>query len=210
MWLKRSRWLLEGCFIALVGFGVVPTHAAQSMVAEAGDQLRRATNPSGEVVQAKGTIEVAFSPNRGAEDLVLRVIDTAKTDLRVMAYSFTSAKVTAALVRAVKRGVPVYVLADKKHNLGDVGSPKAKSALATLHLAGAHVRVVDAYAIFHDKVILQDGKSVQTGSFNYSQSAATRNSENVIVHWNNPDLVTVYGGHFARNWKESEAFTPGY
>lgn len=216
-----TRRLVGVVLIALAGFtthGVIRAEAmglelAQRAVSEAGEQVRRVretVSPSAAVVQSKGTIEVAFSPNQGAEELVLRVIDSAKTDLRVMAYSFTSAKVTAALVRAVKRGVPVYVLADKKHNLAVAGSPKAKSALSTLHLAGAQVRVVGAYAIFHDKAILMDGVTVQTGSYNYSQAAATSNSENVIVHWNNPELAAVYGKHFLRNWNASEPFKPEY
>jgi phosphatidylserine/phosphatidylglycerophosphate/cardiolipin synthase-like enzyme len=79
-----------------------------------------------------------------------------------------------------------------------------------VHLAGAQVRVVGAYAIFHDKAILMDGVTVQTGSYNYSQAAATSNSENVIVHWNNPELAAVYGKHFLRNWNASEAFKPEY
>ncbi|CAN7641503.1 phospholipase D family protein [Acidovorax sp. LjRoot129] len=185
---------------------------AQRMASDAGEQLRKVrelTSPGGTVVNSRGSIEVAFSPNQGAEELVLRVIDSAQGDLRVMAYSFTSAKVTAALVRAVKRGVHVYVLADKKQNLGEGNTSKSRSALATLQLAGAQVRVVGAYPIFHDKVILTP-RTVQTGSFNYSQAAATRNSENVIVHWDNPELVAVYAGHFASNWKLSEPFEPGY
>jgi phosphatidylserine/phosphatidylglycerophosphate/cardiolipin synthase-like enzyme len=185
---------------------------AQRVLSEAGEQVKRvrdAVIPQAATVQAKGTIEVAFSPNQGAEELVLRVIDSSKTDLRVMAYSFTSAKVTAALVRAAKRGVKVYVLADKKQNLVESGSAKAKSALSTLQLAGAQVRLVGAYAIFHDKVIISGG-TVQTGSFNYSQAAATRNSENVIVHWNNPELAGVYGEHFGRNWSVSEPFNSDY
>lgn len=185
---------------------------ALRFASEASEQIKKvrdAANPSSTVVPATGTVEVAFSPNQGAEELVLRVIDSAHTDLRLMAYSFTSAKVTAALVKAIKRGVNVYVLADKKQNLGEGNTSKSRSALTTLQLAGAQVRVVGAFPIFHDKVILT-GKTLQTGSFNYSQAAATRNSENVIVHWNNPDLVSVYAGHFARSWELSETFSSGY
>ena len=214
----KTKWILVSAWCVSLGIAATCAQAAegwgldslQRVVTEAGAQIRKVRNvstPATITVSHKGTVEVAFSPNQGAEELVLRVIDSAQTDLRVMAYSFTSAKVTSALVRAVKRGVSVYVLADKKQNVGDGSGQKARSALSTLQLAGAQIRLVGVYAIFHDKIILADGKTLQTGSFNYSQSAATRNSENVIVHWGNPELGAVYAEHFARNWKLSEAFT---
>jgi len=51
-------------------------------------------------VPAAGSIEVGFSPKGGAEALVLRVIDSAKTDIKALSYSFTSPRVVAALLRA--------------------------------------------------------------------------------------------------------------
>ena len=166
---------------------------------------------SSRAVANRGGIEVAFSPDYGAEELVIRVVDSAKADLRVMAYSFTSAKMTSALVRAVKRGVKVYLLADEKQNTGEGGgAKKSKAALSTLSLAGANVRLVGAYAIFHDKVQIVDGRTLQTGSFNFSDAAARRNSENVIVHWDNPDLALAYAEHFERNWRLSKPFNPGF
>lgn len=211
--------------LAILLFGVVTTasalevkvpgllsHAGGQLAEVAGEGFRWAKGlaEGHKPVPSSGTIEVAFSPGYGGEELVLRATDSAKTDLRVMAYSFTSARVSAAIVRAVKRGVHVYVLVDAKHNLGSGAGPKARAALSALSLAGAQVRVVDAYAIFHDKVQIVDGRTVQTGSYNYSESAAKRNSENVIVHWDNPALAHVFAEHFARNWKLSKPFSLSY
>jgi len=50
------------------------------------------TNHSFEV-PATGSIEVAFSPSEGSEALVVKVVDSARSELRVLAYSFTSAPV---------------------------------------------------------------------------------------------------------------------
>ena len=50
-----------------------------------------------------------------------------------------------------------------------------------------------------------DGRHVETGSFNFTVSAAKRNSENVLVLWNNPTLANRYittgkaGGNKANN-----------
>lgn len=194
--------------LALAFFDIGSAHAIQGgfvkAIASAADAM------TSHEVPATGSIEVGFSPNGGAESLVLRVIDSARSELKVMAYSFTSAKVTTALLRARKRGVNVYLVADEKNNLGDGASRNARAALSALDEAGAKIRVISAFAIHHDKVILADGAHCQLGSFNYSQAAATRNSENVLVNWNNPALVKVYASHFDRNWLLSKPFIKGY
>src|SRR5262249_19339641 len=91
---------------------------------------------------AAGTIEVAFSPNEGSEHLVIKVIDSAKTQLRVLTYSFTSAPVTAALLRAQKRGVDVKIVVDQKNNVSEDRSGKARAALSALVNAGVDVRTI--------------------------------------------------------------------
>lgn len=150
-------------------------------------------------------VEVAFSPNGGGEDLVVKTIKSAKQDLKVMAYSFTSAAVTGAIIERVKAGVACSLVADKKHNLND-GSGKAKAALNALSLAGCQVRLQGKYAIHHDKVIIADKRNVQTGSFNYSSAAESKNSENVIVLWEAPDVAAKYLKHFDRNFSDADKY----
>ena len=62
----------------------------------------------------------------------------------------------------------------------------------------------------HDKVIIADRQTVQLGSYNYSDAAAHRNSENVLVNWNNPKLAEVYVGHFERNYRQGMPFETRY
>ena len=76
--------------------------------------------------------------------------------------------------------------------------------------AGADVRTIRVYAIHHDKVIVADRQTVELGSFNYSDAAAHRNSENVLMNWSNPKLAAVYLKHFDRNYRQSTAFVPAY
>jgi phosphatidylserine/phosphatidylglycerophosphate/cardiolipin synthase-like enzyme len=56
---------------------------------------------------------------------------------------------------------------------------------------GADVRTISVYPIHHDKVIIADRQTVKLGSFNYSDAAARKNSENVLVNWGNPKLAEV-------------------
>ena len=162
---------------AIAAFAIVYSSAALAFdgtVWRAAGQVLQSI--SSKEVTAAGTLEVAFSPKQGAEALVLKAIDSARSSIKVMAYSFTSSKVTAALLRAQKRGVTVSLVADEQHNLKNGASPKARAAFSALSLAGAQVRVISAFAIHHDKVLIVDDLHVQLGSYNYSESAATRNS----------------------------------
>jgi phosphatidylserine/phosphatidylglycerophosphate/cardiolipin synthase-like enzyme len=161
-------------------------------------------------VPAAGSIEVAFSPDEGSEGLVIKVIDSARSELRVMAYTFTSAPVTRALLRARKRGVDVRLVVDERSNTTEDRSGKARAALSALVDAGVQVRTIGVYAIAHDKVLIADASTVELGSFNYSDAAAHRNSENVLVNWHNPQLARVYLAHFERNYRQSVAYETRY
>lgn len=172
--------------------------------------VESAFQPGSITVPATGEIEVAFSPNEGSEKLVIKAIDSAKTQIRMLTYSFTSAPVVAALVRAKRRNVDIALVADYKNNISEDRSGKAKAALGTVSTAGIRVRTIRVYPIHHDKTIIVDGAHVETGSFNYSDAAAHKNSENVMVFWRNPQLASVYLKHWERNWNQGEDYRPAF
>ncbi len=163
---------------------------------------------AGTEIPASGHVEIAFSPNEGSEDLVIKAIDSSHTEIRVLAYSFTSAPIVQALLRAKKRGSQITLVVDQKSNINEDRSGKAQAGLSALAYAGCEVRTISAYPIHHDKTMIIDQETVETGSFNYSQAAAHRNSENVIVHWNNPKLAHAYLEHFERNYRQSRPYAP--
>jgi phosphatidylserine/phosphatidylglycerophosphate/cardiolipin synthase-like enzyme len=59
-----------------------------------------------------------YSPEGTALQLVLKTINSAQQEIRLMGYSFTSPEVAGALVRAKRRGVDVKVVLDWKANTG--------------------------------------------------------------------------------------------
>lgn len=162
------------------------------------------------IVDSNGRLEIAFSPNEGAQALVLKVIASAQREVHMLAYSFTSGPITQALLSARKRGVNILLVVDKAHNLNQDSRGKARSALSALVSAGVDVRTTTAFAAHHDKVIIVDRRHVQLGSFNYSAAAESRNSENVLVNWDNSALASAYIQHFTRNYAQSEIFRAGY
>ena len=200
------------CIAALVLCGAVLVPAVQARKSKSlvGQALEAYQSTNSTTLAAAGTIEVAFSPNEGSEHLVVKVIDSAKTELDLLSYSFTSAPVVEALVRARHRGVVVRLVADEKDNVSADRSGKARAALGALVNAGADVRTIRVYPIHHDKVIICDRQTVELGSFNYSEAAAHKNSENVLVNWGNPKLAEVYLKHFDRNYAQAVVYSQAY
>ena len=200
---------------AILGYAVAianlafmaPTHAwakkgATERLVEQGYATLSAEKPI--AVQSAGELEVAFSPNGGSADLVIKVIHSAKTSIRVLAYSFTSSPIAKALVDAHKRGVDVQVVVDKSQK-----SEKYTSATFVAN-AGIPTRIDSKHAIAHNKVIIVDGHTVQQGSFNYTKAAEEKNGENVLVNWNNPKLAEAYLKDWKRHWEHSEAVAARY
>lgn len=155
-------------------------------------------------------VEVAFSPDGESEALVLKVINSAKSSIRLAAYSFTLPSVTRALVSAKQRGVDVAVIVDYRNNITDDRSGKARQALNLLVNAGIPTRTISAFAIHHSKFLVSDGLSIQTGSLNYSQAAIKSNSENVLVIWNNPKLAAQYLKHWQNRYELGQDFHSSY
>ena len=172
-----------------LGCGVQSQPSGIAVVAPSAPQ----TTPTG---TGAPRIEVAFSPDAGSEALVVKVIASASQSLRLAGYSFTSPVVVKALMEAKRRGVDVRVLIDDRGNR----SAASQSAQRLITGAGIPLRVISVYAIHHDKYIVVDGKTTETGSFNYSQAAAKSNSENVLVIWNDRNVAAQYLAHWDNRW----------
>jgi phosphatidylserine/phosphatidylglycerophosphate/cardiolipin synthase-like enzyme len=199
-------------FIALLATSLATCVNARSLMTEiAGEVSQRAHAVTARATAPDTAVdEVAFSPNEGALELVVKVIDSSRTSIRMLAYSFTSAPVVAALVRAKGRGVDVAIVIDYRHNVIEDRSGKAAAAIGTIVNAGIPLRTSRTWDIHHDKVVVVDQQTIQTGSFNYSAAAAKSNSENVLVLWNRPALSRSYLAHWKRNWDLADQYRPRY
>ena len=153
-------------------------------------------------VPSTGTIEIAFAPypQRSAERLVKKIIDTAQTSVVIAAYQMTSKPIADSLCSAAARGVAVTAVLDQKSNPHGLGNSKRDYLLN----CGVYVRADVRYPIMHDKFIVVDSTHVETGSFNYSFAAAERNAENAIVMWNNPLMAEQYQNEFERLFSEAK------
>lgn len=156
---------------------------------------------------AAAVLQVGFSPGPGGLRVVLNIINGAEREVLLAAYSFTSPQVVQALIAAHRRGVDVKVVVDKK---GNATNSSSRQALNLLVNNGIPVRLNGKYAIHHDKFLVVDRSHVQTGSFNYSRSAETRNSENVLAVWNVPELAAQYTRHWESRYSEGVLWQSDY
>lgn len=144
-------------------------------------------------------VRVAFSPG-DAEGLVVETIAGAKKEIEVAAYSFTSPKIADALVKAKKRGVEVRAVLDKSQRT------ERYSGATLLANEGIPVRINSKYAIMHNKFLVIDGSTVETGSLNYTTSAANRNAENVVVI-EDKKTAEAFSAEWGRLWAGGEDYT---
>jgi phosphatidylserine/phosphatidylglycerophosphate/cardiolipin synthase-like enzyme len=147
-----------------------------------------------------GGWEVYFSPRGGCADAIIRSIRGAKKSVLVQAYSFTNASIAQALVQAHRRGVRVEIILDKSQE-----SERYSSADFTAR-AGIPTWIDRSHAIAHNKVMVIDGATVITGSFNFSKAAEESNAENLLVIREAPELVAKY----TQNWNRHAAHSARY
>ena len=155
---------------------------------------------------ATPSVSVGFSPEGSALQLVLKTISDAQQSIRLMGYSFTSPEVVKGLIAAKRRGVDVKVVLDDRGNHG-------KSSVAAISLlvnAGIPVRLDSHYKIQHDKVIVTDGRNVETGSFNFTRSADRYNSENALLLRDMPGVASQYLAHWQSRWARGTAAKSRY
>ncbi|WP_374105063.1 phospholipase D family protein [Burkholderia sp. LMG 13014] len=190
-------------------FGPAPARAGFLDTArDSGEALIRGLAPA---AAPKGmAVEVGFSPDGDGETLVLRAIGAAHSSIRLAGYTFSSPTIVRALIDARKRGVDVAVVVDYRNNLVESRSGAPRQALNAIAAAGIPTRTISVYPIHHDKYMVVDGLTVETGSFNYTSAAAKRNSENVLVIWNDGPLAGRYIAHWQSRWVQGQPYAPGY
>ena len=135
--------------------------------------------------------QVFFSPNDECTGAIVKEINKAKSDILVQAYSFTSEETAAALIEAHKRGIRVEIILDKSNR-----SAKNSAGDLTARM-GIPTYVDTRHAIANNKVMIIDGETLITGSYNFTKAAEERNAENLLII-RNKDLAAIY----RKNWEK--------
>jgi len=144
-------------------------------------------------------IDVYFSPKGGATEAVVQALNAAKNTVFVQAYSFTSKEIAEALLHAYRRGVVVHAILDKS----DVGDHYSEADF--LANSGMSVLIDGRHQIAHNKIMIIDGETVITGSFNFTRQAEEHNAENLLVIHDRG-----IAERYLANWHDHEAHSEPY
>lgn len=133
-----------------------------------------------------GAIDILFPPEDDLAKAVITEITGARKEILVFAYSFTHKKIAASLIEKHNQGVTVRILSDasrkseKGHRVG------------AMRDAGVEVIRGPERRSWHNKTIVIDGRTVITGSANFTHAAQYYNRENVVIIRDNPAIAEHY------------------
>lgn len=130
--------------------------------------------PYPEVKVDGATIQTFFSPRGGTKDAILNTLSKAKKQIRMMAFSVTDEDVQKLLIKKHHEGVQIEAIFD-----GCMISQY--SIYQDLLTRDIPVMIDGNQALLHSKVFIVDGRTVITGSYNFSKNAEERNNENTLV-----------------------------
>ena len=153
---------------------------------------------------AEMVVQACFSPQGKCSTYILREIESAKQELLVAVYAFTSDDLASALVQAKKRGVTVQVVVDREFdrtNDNSKGKFLEAQKIPLRRVSASPSKIGEKEpGLMHQKFAVIDRRVVFTGSYNWTQSAESRNDENLLVFRDASGLAEEYRKTFLRLW----------
>ena len=148
--------------------------------------------------------KVAFSPSKECENTIISLIKHSEK-IDIVVFDINNNNIVKALKKAEKQGKKIRILTDKRQ------AATKSSKVIDLYKAGINIRVNSKNKIEHNKFAVFDNKYVITGSYNWTNPASERNSENCLLSVENEDIIEDYNNRFEYLWqintkKKSEAW----
>ena len=138
----------------------------------------------------EATIASHFSPKGGCTEAIIAELRLARREILVQAYSFSCKLIAQALIDAADRGVAVRILLDKSNE------KESYSEIGDLKQYQIELLIDACHAIAHNKIMLIDGQTLLTGSFNFTRQAELENAENLLVLKGHRELFERYRQNF--------------
>jgi phosphatidylserine/phosphatidylglycerophosphate/cardiolipin synthase-like enzyme len=135
-------------------------------------------------------LDVCFSWSKRCDEIAVRLIDSARSKILVVAYSLKNRWIAEALIRAHRRGVEVKVALDASQ------ARAGGSQYWTLWLSGIDVRTLWDFRPLRYGFAVIDDDIVVAGSYGFSR--AEEGYESVVVLQG--EAVRRYSEEFERLW----------
>lgn len=140
--------------------------------------------------------EVYFTPSQQCEREIILRIDKAKTKIDAAVYSITNKKIVTALIEAHKRGVYIRILTDRMQ------AGQKSSKVSELEKAGINLLRHKKHRILHNKFAVFDENQTVSGSYNWTESASNKNSEDCLfLSLPQDECVLKYQERFNQLWE---------
>ncbi len=133
-----------------------------------------------------------FSPHTDTIRPLLETIRSAKTSIHFMAFSFTHDMIGGAIRNRFESGVDVQGVFESRQ------VDDRYSEYNAMKDARIPVSLDENRGAMHHKVIVIDGETVITGSYNFSKNAENNNNENLLIIKGNREIAAAYLAEFER------------
>jgi len=142
-------------------------------------------------------METLFSPEVSIKESILKEMESTHSTLDLAIHGITSPDMAQALVKAKHRGVKVRIVTDSKE-----AKIKTSQVNALIH-QGILVKVLGGKekGVMNHRFAIFDGKRVLTGSFDWSETSAKWNYENILM-MNEGEAVANFQKEFEKLWRE--------
>jgi phosphatidylserine/phosphatidylglycerophosphate/cardiolipin synthase-like enzyme len=139
-----------------------------------------------------GDIAVFFAPDGGCLNAIAWQIQDARKSIDVQAFLLSTKRIAEPLIAAHRRGVVVRVIFDREQADQNVSLDEklSEAGIPVFYDSPEKGKA-------HDKVMIIDGRTVITGSFNFTLAAEEHNAENMLVIRERPAIAAAYQRHFA-------------
>ncbi|MCZ7669841.1 MAG: phospholipase D-like domain-containing protein [Chloroflexi bacterium] len=124
-------------------------------------------------------VENYFSPELKVAPIIADAVSQAKEEILFMAFSFTAEQIGEAMLARAAAGVDVRGVFE---TVGSSSEYSYYGPMRISELPNIQVRQDGNRRVMHHKVIILDRETVIFGSFNFSESANSRNDENYPHH----------------------------
>jgi len=137
-------------------------------------------------------LRTVFAPGYDAARFIVNELRQAEQSIYFMAFSFTHDGIGAVMKKRFQDGLDVRGVFETR----GADSPHAEYA-SMQKLGMAVIKDTNKWTMHH-KVIIIDGHTVITGSFNFSNNASRINNENVLIIQGNRDIARLYTQEWQR------------
>lgn len=140
-------------------------------------------------------LQIFFSPSNRCENSIIKLINQSEERIDVVVYAINNDDIVEALKKAQNRGVKIRILTDR------LQASNKYSKVRELYNYGINIRVHSKHKIEHNKFAVFDNNVAMTGSYNWTNPATEKNSENCVFFFRDRDAIEKYQNRFEYLWQ---------